>query len=276
MKNAVARNKSIIIAGLLIFAVLVVAFFWGGNYSKSDQDSGPSLSAETTLMPESEAVVPPAIVRKDIAEPPGDNPGEGELPNLSKLSSLNPASSVSKSSSPGQDMTIESETGRDQYLTEPVPAGKPMPVEPQSSVASNRQLTCTLSVRCDTILNNLNLLDKKKWELVPADGIIFAAQQVPFYEGESVFNVLLREMKQNKIHMEFVNASMYNSAYIEGIYNLYEFDVGELSGWVYKVNGNWFPNYGCSRYQLKDGDAVEWVYTCNLGEDVGGSFIMER
>ena len=62
---------------------------------------------------------------------------------------------------------------------------------------------------------------------------------------------------------------MYNSAYIEGINNLYEFDCGELSGWMYKVNG-WFPNYGCSRYQLKEGDVIEWVYTCDLGVDVGG------
>ena len=67
--------------------------------------------------------------------------------------------------------------------------------------------------------------------------------------------------------MEFVNTPMYNSAYIEGIHNLYEFDCGQLSGWIYKVNG-WSPNYGCSRYALKDGDVIEWVYTCNLGIDV--------
>lgn len=36
----------------------------------------------------------------------------------------------------------------------------------------------------------------------------------------------------------------------------------------YAVNG-WFPNYGCSRYQLKNGDVVEWCYTCDLGEDLG-------
>lgn len=68
---------------------------------------------------------------------------------------------------------------------------------------------------------------------------------------------------------------MYNSAYIEGIHNLYEFDVGELSGWMYSVN-DWFPNYGCSRYQLQDGDVVEWVYTCDLGEDVGRGFTENR
>ena len=38
---------------------------------------------------------------------------------------------------------------------------------------------------------------------------------------------------------------------------------------MYKVNGV-FPNYGCSKYTLKNGDVVEWVYTCDLGRDVGG------
>lgn len=168
-------------------------------------------------------------------------------------------------------MAIDPQTGKDKYLTDPVPEGKPVPVEPQDAVISDKAFSCTLSVRCDTILDNMNWLDKEKWELVPDDGVIFAAATVTFYEGESVFNVLQREMKRAKIHMEFSNTPMYNSAYIEGINNLYEFDVGELSGWMYKVNG-WFPNYGCSRYQLKDGDTVEWVYTCDLGKDVGGGY----
>jgi hypothetical protein len=40
---------------------------------------------------------------------------------------------------------------------------------------------------------------------------------------------------------------------------------------MYKVN-DWFPNYGSSRYQLKPGDVVEWVYSCDLGRDVGGDY----
>ena len=40
------------------------------------------------------------------------------------------------------------------------------------------------------------------------------------------------------------------------------------SGCVYRVDG-WYPNYGCSRYQLADGEVVEWRYTCDLGRDVG-------
>jgi hypothetical protein len=161
---------------------------------------------------------------------------------------------------------------QDQYRTDPVPSGKPQPVEPENAAVGDGAFTVTLSVRCDTILGNMNLLDKEKWELVPDDGVIFATATVTAYEGESVFNVLQREMKRAKIHMEFMNTPIYNSAYIEGVNNLYEFDAGELSGWMYAVNG-WYPNYGCSRYQLKSGDEIEWNYTCDLGRDLGQTWI---
>jgi hypothetical protein len=170
-----------------------------------------------------------------------------------------------------QGMAIDPATGKDQYGTDPVPEGRPIPVEPEDAVITDTAHTCILSIRCDTILDNISWLDPDKVELVPSDGVIFATATVTFYDGESVFNVLQREMKKARIHMEFRNTPMYNSAYIEGINNLYEFDCGELSGWMYKVN-NWFPNYGCSRYQLHEGDVIEWAYTCNLGIDVGGYY----
>ena len=162
---------------------------------------------------------------------------------------------------------INPETGKDKYLTDPVPEGKPIPVEPQNATVGDSELTCTISITCASILDNMNLLDKEKTELVPADGIILPPVEVSFREGESAFDALKNETQKRKIHLEFVNTPIYNSAYIEGINNIYEFDCGELSGWMFKVNG-WFPNYGCSRYQLKDGDVMEWIYTCDLGRDV--------
>ena len=151
----------------------------------------------------------------------------------------------------------------------------PPPMDAEDAVISDVEHTCTLSVRCDTLLDRLGTLAPEKAALVPADGALYAEREVTFYEGESVFNLLAREMKQNGIHLEFVNTPLYGSAYIEGIGNLYEFDCGELSGWMYKVN-DWFPNYGCSRYRLKEGDRVEWVYTCDLGRDVGGGTLAEE
>lgn len=133
------------------------------------------------------------------------------------------------------------------------------------------ELHCTLEVKCDTILNSLEMLDKEKRELVPKDGIIFKKQEVVFNDGESVFDILVRELKKAKIHLEFVKTPVYNNAYIEGIHNIYEFDCGELSGWMYSVNG-WFPNFGCSQYMVKDGDTVEWRYTCDMGKDIGGEY----
>ena len=56
-------------------------------------------------------------------------------------------------------------------------------------------------------------------------------------------------------------------AYVSGIGNLYEFDFGGLSGWVYSVNGR-MPSVSCGEYVLSDGDKIEWMYTCDLGNDV--------
>ncbi len=171
-------------------------------------------------------------------------------------------------SSNGRVYSSGSTTKKDKYETDPIPEGKPMPVEPENQEISTQIThTCTFSIECTTILNNLEDLNEDKRELIPSDGVILAPTEVTFYEGESVYDVLMRVCKENGIHMEASWTPIYNSAYIEGIHNLYEFDCGELSGWMYRVNG-WYPNYGCSRYQLVDGEVVEWRFTCDLGRDV--------
>lgn len=126
-----------------------------------------------------------------------------------------------------------------------------------------------LSIRCDTILDNMDALNPGKVEFVPADGIILPATEVAFYEGETVFDVLKRTCGQLGIQLEYSWSPFYDSYYIESINNLYERDCGSESGWTYLVN-DWAPNYGCSAYALEDGDAVLWAYTCQgLGSDIG-------
>ena len=198
---------------------------------------------------------------------PDANPEDENQTPSTESTTTNPSAPTG-----GQDDYLskpEQNGGKDKYNTDPVPEGKPKPVEPEDQdVDKGKTYTCTFSIECSTILNNLNMLDSEKLEAVPSDGVILAKTTVTFYEGESVFDVLQRVCKEKGIHMESSWTPIYNSAYIEGIHNLYEFDCGELSGWMYRVNG-WYPNYGCSRYQLKDGDVVEWRYTCDLGNDVG-------
>jgi len=130
--------------------------------------------------------------------------------------------------------------------------------------------SCTIEIRCDTILNNMGNLTAGKEGYVPSSGTILGTTQVTFYEGETVFDVLQRVCSSAGIQLEYSWTPIYDSYYIEGINHLYEFDCGGESGWMYKVNG-WFPNYGCSSYDLQDGDTIVWCYSCNgLGADVGG------
>jgi hypothetical protein len=116
------------------------------------------------------------------------------------------------------------------------------------------QLTATLSIDAETM----------------GRGYIIASRTVTFTQGETVFDVLQRECRNSGIPMEFSFHPLYNTRYIEGIDNLYEFDGGPQSGWMYSVNG-WYPNYGCGAYVLRDGDVIKWRYTCNLGSDIGGA-----
>jgi len=148
------------------------------------------------------------------------------------------------------------------------------PVEPEDMHITDEYFYVTLSVRVDMILYNMHLLHKDQHELIPEDGVIFPETSVRAYVGESVFNVLQREMRRHRIHMSSRWTPIFNSAYVEAINNLYEFDVGPLSGWMYNVNG-WFPNFGASRYLLSPGDVIEWMYTVDLGRDLGVHWLAE-
>lgn len=133
----------------------------------------------------------------------------------------------------------------------------------------------TLSIRCDTVLENYDSLKKELQDekYVPADGVILETTKYVLRPGDTAFDLLCRAVRHEKIQMEYQGAdkNAYNSVYIQGIHYLYEFSCGELSGWMYRVNGK-FPKCGCSSYELKNGDAVEFVYTCDLGRDIGGDF----
>ena len=295
--NFLKKNIAIVCTVIVAVAVLAVAFFAGGSldtntsvpasasadtvaYSDNPTTSvaldsettySVSNSEESTAVTNAETTVPETSVSKAETE---------EIISAATASSSQKASSSSKVSSTSSDKqkatsvsSAQSTTTaeKDKYLTDPVPSGKPEPVEPQEQEIVSNELTCTFSISCATILDNMDSLNPDKVELVPDDGWILKPQKVTFNEGESVYDVLVRICKDNNIHLESSFTPMYNSAYIEGINNLYEFDCGSLSGWMYSVN-DWFPNYGCSRYELKQGDVVEWEYTCSLGYDIGGGY----
>ena len=141
---------------------------------------------------------------------------------------------------------IHVETATDYYSASAAPA------DPTGNV--------WLTIRCDTVAGRAD--DGS----TPADGTILPRTQIAFAEGDSVYDVLTYAVRQFGIQMEHQGSSE-NLAYINGINYLYEFDYGDLSGWIYSVNGVQ-ESVGCGGCLVHEGDEIAWEYTLNLGEDL--------
>lgn len=144
----------------------------------------------------------------------------------------------------------------------PVVTQKPAEVEQVSKV--------TISIDTLTLLNNKDKVKANKQAYIPSDGWILTPITVEIQVGDSVFDVLSRVTRERRIHMEYqgANQSIYNSVYIQGIGQLYEFDCGELSGWMYTIDDAYVAK-GASGVKAEDGMNIEWRYTCDLGRDLG-------
>jgi hypothetical protein len=118
--------------------------------------------------------------------------------------------------------------------------------------------TATLSIRCDTLIGEDSTY-------LPEDGIFLEEVELSFSEGESVFDLLLRATQLYQIQFDFSGTG--SSVYVSGIGYLYEQEYGDLSGWMYQVNGE-YPSIGCGSYLLSEGDHVVWRYTRNIGKDL--------
>ena len=136
---------------------------------------------------------------------------------------------------------------------------------PEQNTGSKKD-TVTITIRCDTAVNNGMHLESKWAGIVPASGVILPVTTVEIEEGDTVFDVLAYVCDKYKIHMSYRGGTS-SGCYVEGINNLYEFDGGRWSGWMYCVD-DWYPNYGCGVYYVKAGEVIEWNYTCDLGLDL--------
>ncbi len=228
------KNKAKLFAAVLVILFLVSAFFCGCTAKRDIVKTDTQESSS-------------AVFIEETADESGKEENKATTPD----------ESISAPQEGKESPAVQEEKAEE---SEVIPEEKP---------TEQNGHRCTLSVRCDSLLNNMSLLSEGKREIVPADGIIFPETSVEFFEGESVFNVLVRELKKKKIHIEFVTTPMYNSAYIEGISNIYEFDCGDNSGWLYKVNGK-SPGCGSSQYIIKDNDKIEWIYSVNFSSGAVG------
>ena len=283
MKNKNVKIGAIII--VLILAIIVSVGFMIKSYESSlttkpevnknndlitdktmeDNSSNGESNDENNKSKEEETSISDGEELKNeenISEDKKDNLLSDDNINEVKLGSSNPVTNEEESK-----VTVEKnqEANGSAGSTNVSQESKPE-IKPESNQEPVSKYV-TISITCHTILNNLDKVSDNKKGIIPSNGVILSQKQVEINDGDTVFDVLLRETRKQRIHMDFVESPVYGSAYIKGINNIYEFDAGELSGWMYSVNGV-FPNYGCSIYNLNDGDVIQWMYTCDLGKDL--------
>jgi len=113
----------------------------------------------------------------------------------------------------------------------------------------------TIEIRCDTVADSKN-------EYIPEDGTILPLTEFGIAEGDTVYDILVEAVRRSGIHMETTG-----SAYINSLNHLYERQYGDLSGWVFHVNGI-SSSVGCAEYVLQPGDYICWNYTTEIGKDL--------
>ena len=123
-----------------------------------------------------------------------------------------------------------------------------------------------LSIRCEALLNNPEGLTEELRKILPPDGVLLEETEVGLPEQSTVYDLLEKAAKAEGI--VFTASGTGNSVYLSSIGGFSEGDGGALSGWMYLVNGE-APSVSCGAYPLKEGDKVEFLYTRDMGNDLG-------
>ena len=149
---------------------------------------------------------------------------------------------------------IFDKTEEDEVLEETPKTEKEFPTKKEEE-----KLTCNLTVDYSDIFEDISSLKKEKQEELKEGGVILSLNEAEFFEGESVFDVLKRELDKAGITLKYSKMPIGNNVYIEGIDSICEFDCGKSSGWLYTVNGE-HPMISSSQYKIKKGDKVHFIY----------------
>ncbi len=127
------------------------------------------------------------------------------------------------------------------------------------STTSAAENICYLTIECKSILNNMKKLKPGHSSYVPKDGYILKNYSCIVKSGDTVYDILLRGCRQNKIKLT-AEKSLYG-IYVSGINNIDEKDCGSESGWMYSVN-KVKPGVSCDKKNVNQNDKIEFTYVC--------------
>lgn len=278
----------------LVAAIIVILLFVAGlshlrvqsvdQYKQEQKKLAKDILLGELSVTSGEAAGDPYVAEagQSAVETPGIPESTGKNTNEPKANSPSPVLSGSaKPSEKGQQSGIKGATGektaepkasskdsasKSQTKTPaiPSPTDRRLPVKtskPTETENNSKELVCYLSIRCDSLQKHMDRVDDSMKKYIPSDGKILSQTAVKMKTGDTAYTILEKVCKAKNIALDAEYSNAFSSQYVRGIGHLYEKQAGDMSGWLYLVNGK-LPGWGASRYKLKEGDQVEWVYTC--------------
>ena len=259
-------NRKIINGLILAFVlcgVLIASYFIGEGESTTELD----VKGEDVVEETGSEITSQALSIHEITEPPKQVEVEGAVTEEPKVATQAPSVEPSKTKPPRSTRKPKkNKIKATRQPNTPVPSIQqlitlePNEEEPVIQPTVTPGTSCTIRIECTEILENMDLLKKGKEELVPKDGILLETKSILIEEGDTVFDILYRITRQENLHLEYTLTPVYNSCYIEGIANIYEFDCGNTSGWMFYINGD-RPQLGASQIDVKKDDQIEFRYS---------------
>lgn len=186
-------------------------------------------------------------------QPKVSNEAKNSNHQSTKSSATNNDSSTSSNSVTKQESTPKpvpkKKASSNQSDNKNTEQSKPKP-KPTPSKPKEEKKTVTLSIK------------------ISSSEVPLGATQVTMNDGETVLDALNRITKEKGIHRDVTGGG--SSAYVKGLANVYEFDRGQGSGWMYRINGV-FPDRGVGAVKIQPGDNIEFLYTLDLGKDLNAN-----
>lgn len=227
-----------------LLLLLVVLLLSGCSKAQPDSAGGgpvPPASSQAAQTPRPEGTAIPSATADGMAASGSGAAPAGAAPGVTEQAP------VTQAPVPAATAPAPGHTG----AAAPAPAATGSPAAPAPAATAAPVNTVTLSITGDE-----------------EHGVILAPAAYEIEKNETALELLGRITRQHKIQMEYQGSKTF--AYVEGIDNLYEYDHGAESGWMYKVNGE-FPSKASGSWVMKPGDTVEWLYTLDLGKDIGAA-----
>lgn len=229
---------------LALAVILIISIFAGCSAQKAETDSAKDDTTITqTVSAETEQTSQKGNESKTTDKQVEDT--------TDKTTESNSASAASKEKEK-EKTTSKSSSAAKTTQKKTTPTTAKTTKKPESTVS-----TCTLTIECTAVLDNMSSLKAGHEKYVPDDGYILSNKKMTVSKGDTVYDVLKEACSENGIRLTASNSTF--GIYVSGINNIDEKDCGKNSGWTYWVNGN-MPMVTCGKYTVNNGDEIKFSY----------------